>query len=66
MRKFSQGCTQMDTMGGVFFNTLFPLGLIIVMIGAEAIGTKSFLQGVGISIFGFCMMTLVIRKMNTN
>lgn len=66
MRKFSQCCKQTDTHSGVFLQTLFPLGLIMVMIGAEAIGTGSFLQGVGTSIFGFCMMTLVIRKMNVN
>ncbi len=66
MRKSLSCCKQMDTTGGVFLNTLFPLGLVMVMIGTEAIGTESFLQGFWISIFGFCMMMPVIRKMNTN
>jgi len=66
MRKFSQRCKQMDTTGGVFLNILFPLGLIMVMIGTEAIGTEYLLQGVGASIFGFCMMMPAIRKIDIN
>ncbi|MCR4330852.1 MAG: hypothetical protein NUV49_03160 [Patescibacteria group bacterium] len=67
MRKRAKYWKRKNTTGGVFSYTLFPFGLVMVMIGTESIGaTGSFLPGVGISIFGFCVMTLVIRKMNAN